>query len=257
MRNRRQELPCSEPRLVKSWKMHRSLFDVKTMEPNGAFCEPRTGKIQVMVPEGVSSGQQIQVTTPTGEQLLVAVPPGVAPGQTMEVQLPGKGPGSGGPNMQQIMTGRAQYPISLLSKPQAQEYLCNFYLEPGFQISVPPCRCSLFWPSGLVPGMAANNDAPFLYLDRPFAIDCCCLNRPKVDVFDVRGTATVKLGIISAAWAATINASGVMGKRHFVCLFFIGNFSYQNNMVVQFHQTQLRPGSICLDGHDLWHPGRS
>ncbi|CAL1155863.1 unnamed protein product [Cladocopium goreaui] len=55
--------------------------------------------------------------------------------------------------------------------------------------------------TGLVPGCAANNDAPFLYLDRPFAIDCCCLNRPKVDVFDVRGTATVKLGIISDPFA--------------------------------------------------------
>lgn len=115
-----------------------------------------TGKIQVTVPEGVSSGQQIQVTTPTGEQLLVAVPPGVAPGQTMEVTLPGKQ--NSGPSMQQVMTG-------------------------------------------LVPGCAANNDAPFLYLDRPFAIDCCCLNRPKVDVFDVRGTATVKLGIISDPFA--------------------------------------------------------
>lgn len=35
---------------------------------------------------------------------------------------------------------------------------------------------------------------------RPFAIDCCCVNRPKVDVFDCRGGAMVKLGIISVAW---------------------------------------------------------
>ena len=63
---------------------------------------------------------------------------------------------------------------------------------------------------GMVPGAAANNDTPFLYLDRPlgmacgtlpwrpFALDWFCVNRPKVDVFDVRSGCMVKLGIISA-----------------------------------------------------------
>lgn len=115
------------------------------------------GKMQVVVPEGVVTGQQIQVTAPTGEQFLVAVPPGVAPGQAMEVQMPSKQQNTGA-GMQQMM-------------------------------------------EGLVPGCAANNDAPFLYLNRPFAVDCFCFNRPTVDVFDVRGSLTVKLGIISDPFA--------------------------------------------------------
>ncbi|CAK9031137.1 unnamed protein product [Durusdinium trenchii] len=125
------------------------------LPPLGGGAGGKPGVMQVTVPEGVSSGQQIQVTSPTGEQFVVSVPPGVGPGQTMEVHLPSK---NQGPSMQTMM-------------------------------------------EGLVPGAATNNDTPFLYLDRPFAIDCCCVNRPKVDVFDCRGGAMVKLGIISDPFA--------------------------------------------------------
>eukprot|EP00928_Gymnodinium_smaydae_P046632 TRINITY_DN31077_c0_g1_i2.p1 TRINITY_DN31077_c0_g1~~TRINITY_DN31077_c0_g1_i2.p1 ORF type:complete len:423 (+),score=71.61 TRINITY_DN31077_c0_g1_i2:51-1319(+) len=50
-------------------------------------------------------------------------------------------------------------------------------------------------------GMAANTDKPFLYLDRPFAFDCCCFNRPVVTVYDIGGVAPDKLGIICDPWS--------------------------------------------------------
>eukprot|EP00913_Durusdinium_trenchii_P009720 g9132.t2 len=99
----------------------------------------------------------------------VTVPEGVSSGQQIQVTSPtGVGPG-------QTME------VHLPSKNQG----------PSMQTMM----------EGLVPGAATNNDTPFLYLDRPFAIDCCCVNRPKVDVFDCRGGAMVKLGIISDPFA--------------------------------------------------------
>lgn len=123
--------------------------------------QQQTNTIQVQVPAGVAPGQQIQVTAPDGAQMLVAVPAGVAPGQVFPVLLPNKPPSSPSSPVQGLM-GMAQ---------------------------------------GLVPGAAANTDAPFLYLDRPFAFDIMCVNRPQVDVYDMRGGAQVKIGVISDPFA--------------------------------------------------------
>ena len=52
------------------------------------------------------------------------------------------------------------------------------------------------------PGVLVSPEMPNGILKkrpRPFAVDCFCFNRPTVDVFDVRGSLTVKLGIISVS----------------------------------------------------------
>eukprot|EP00439_Symbiodinium_sp_Y106_P032552 s2870_g3.t3 len=96
--------------------------------------QQQTNTMQVQVPAGVGPGQQIYVTAPDGAQMLVAVPAGMGPGQVFPVLLPSKPPSSPSSPVQGLM-GMAQ---------------------------------------GLVPGAAANTDAPFLYLDRPFAFDIMC-----------------------------------------------------------------------------------
>lgn len=50
--------------------------------------EAAFGSINVMVPEGYSPGQVVNVMTPSGLPIMVAVPQGVFPGQSFPVQIP-------------------------------------------------------------------------------------------------------------------------------------------------------------------------
>jgi len=50
--------------------------------------EAAFGSINVMVPDGFTSGQVVNVMTPSGLPIMVAVPNGILPGQTFPVQIP-------------------------------------------------------------------------------------------------------------------------------------------------------------------------
>jgi len=50
--------------------------------------------VQVLVPPGVSAGQQLQLESPYGGRFAVTVPPGVSAGQMMHVHVPGPASGS-------------------------------------------------------------------------------------------------------------------------------------------------------------------
>jgi hypothetical protein len=47
--------------------------------------EAATGTFTITIPEGVQPGQQLQVNTPGGRQLLVTVPEGVGAGQQLQI----------------------------------------------------------------------------------------------------------------------------------------------------------------------------
>ena len=70
----------------------------------GAQTGAQTGVMQVVVPDGVKSGEQIQVTAPTGEVFQVVVPPGISAGQNMEVRLPNRDQNQS-PTMMQMLEG--------------------------------------------------------------------------------------------------------------------------------------------------------
>jgi len=50
--------------------------------------EAAFGSINVMVPDGYTSGQVVNVMTPSGLPIMVAVPNGILPGQSFAVQIP-------------------------------------------------------------------------------------------------------------------------------------------------------------------------
>jgi len=126
-------------------------------------------RIAVGLPQAASAPGLVEVTVPegvvAGQQMQVQTPQG----ELMQVAVPpGVSPGS---------KFQVQLPTSK-SPGQAQQVM-----------------------QGLVHGTEENTDTPFLYLERPFAFDLMCLNRPEVEVFDIRGGAKVKLGIISDPFA--------------------------------------------------------
>mmetsp|Transcript_19048 Transcript_19048/g.44784 ORF Transcript_19048/g.44784 Transcript_19048/m.44784 type:complete len:209 (-) Transcript_19048:129-755(-) len=69
----------------------RSIFDLKRSGQVADLLEgqvpgqPQALTLSVAVPEGVSAGQELQVTSPDGQLLQVAVPPGLCSGQVFSV----------------------------------------------------------------------------------------------------------------------------------------------------------------------------
>ena len=50
--------------------------------------EPAMVQLEFTIPDGAIPGQQLQVASATGQELLVVVPPGAQPGQTLRVEVP-------------------------------------------------------------------------------------------------------------------------------------------------------------------------
>ena len=50
--------------------------------------EPAMVQLEFTIPDGTIPGQQLQVASATGQELLVIVPPGAQPGQTLRVEVP-------------------------------------------------------------------------------------------------------------------------------------------------------------------------
>jgi hypothetical protein len=111
----------------------------------------------------------------------VICPPGVTPGQLVMVPTP---------NGQQCQ----------VAVPQGVSAGMNFQVAlPTKPAEDPNNGQNVF--QGLVPGAEENNDVPFLYIERPFAVDCLCFNRPYVTVFHVAGGQQTKIGIITDPFA--------------------------------------------------------
>lgn len=80
LRDRRSNVPYSPPNADPESPAQKK---DKKKKKEAAF-----GSINVMVPDGFTSGQVVNVMTPSGLPIMVAVPNGILPGQTFPVQIP-------------------------------------------------------------------------------------------------------------------------------------------------------------------------
>mmetsp|Transcript_30689 Transcript_30689/g.70885 ORF Transcript_30689/g.70885 Transcript_30689/m.70885 type:complete len:508 (-) Transcript_30689:89-1612(-) len=146
----------------------------------------------------------------------VQIPAGVVPGQQIQITAP-----DGTQMLVAVPAGMAAgqtFPVMLPNKaPQQQAGLMQM-------------------AQGLVPGAEPNTDAPFLYLDRPFAFDFMCVNRPQVDVYDIRGGAQVKIGVISDPFAWMDMTFGIhLGP----------NATQEDPPMLSVRGAACQPGAVC------------
>jgi hypothetical protein len=84
------------------------------------------------------------------------------------------------PNRYKIMADKSD-PRSMLLYGVETTNMCCRQLQGG-------CCCLTFPWQVEIRSVTQNNEAErAFYMERPFAVTCCCFGRPKVEIFDVRG----------------------------------------------------------------------